>query len=170
MKSLSLFLGSVLILSFASCTSSKINSNRINENAIPPEFKCQQCVLLVLKRVNPGAINRYLEKSFSKNYTGKFEMVTPDQVDNEKKYQDKKIYRFIISDLVRTGGNKVETSTISNGLKTGTTVAYNYTYTMDFRLYDRLSEKDYPSLGVVSNVPAKAINRTSVLLNKKLTE
>jgi nitrate reductase alpha subunit len=162
-----------LLLFLTACTSSNINSNRINESAFPPDFKCNECVLLVMKRVggmNPGGMNNYIEKSFTKNYTGKFEMATSDQIENDPKYQNTKIYRFIVSDQVRTGGSKVTTSTISNGITTGKDIQYNYTYTMDFRIYDRLMNKEYPSMGLASNVPAKAINRTSVLLNKKLTQ
>lgn len=160
-------------LIISSCTSSHINSKRINNDAFPPDFKCKECVLLVLKRtggINPRGMNNYIAKSFKKNYTGKFEMVTSEELEKNDKYKDKNIYRFIVSDEVRTGGNKSVTQTTSNGMVTGNTVQYNYTYTMDFRIYDRLLGKGYGSMGVTSNVPAKAINRTSVLLNKKLNE
>jgi len=160
---------SAIPLLLLSCTSSHINSKRINNDAFPPEFKCSECILLVLKRtggVNPKGINNYLEKSFRKNYTGKFEMVTPEEADNNEKYKDKNIYRFIVSDQVRTGGDKVVTKTTSNGIVTGNSIQYNYTYTMDFRIYDRLKDKGYASLGFASNVPTKSIKRISVLLTQ----
>jgi len=164
----------VMLLIISSCTSSHINAKRVNQDAFPPDFnKCKECTLIVLKRtggVNPRGINNYLAKSFRKHYKGEFEMATPEEVDKNPKYQDKNKYRFIVSDQVRTGGSQVDNQKISNGMVTGHTIDYNYTYTMDFRIYDRLADKGYGSMGVSSNVPAKAINRTSVLLNKKLTE
>ena len=166
-------LASTLLFLLLACTSSHINEKRIDNSAFPPEFNCKECVLLVMKRsggMNPNGINRYVENSFRKNYSGKYQMATHKEIDTDPKYQDKNIYRFIVSDEVNTGGNKTTTTTISNGMTTNKSVDYNYTYSMDFRIYDRLKEKSYPSLGVASNVPAKAINRTTVILNKRLTQ
>lgn len=172
-----------LTLLFSSCTSSHINSNRLNEGAIPKDFNCKECVLLIIKRTQGRTINKYVEKSFTKNYSGKFEMVLSSELESNPKYKNKNIYRFIVSDQVVTGGDKIVTNkvtntttttnnntAVNNSVSSSREIQYNYTYTMDFRVYDRLKEKGYGTLGVQSNVPAKAINRTSVLLNKAYSE
>jgi hypothetical protein len=111
-------------------------------------------------------------------------MATREQIESNPKYQDNKIYRFILSDQTWTSGGTTMTNTVTQTITTGpnnsnpslsgitatTDFQYNQSYSMDFKIYDRLEEKNYPSIGASSNVPAKAINRTSVLLNKILTD
>ena len=153
-----------LILGFfiCGCTSSHLNQSRINEDAFPPGFGDPQYVLLVQKRtggINPKGISNYLEKSFKKNYSGKFEMATDAEIQNDDRYKDKKLYRFaVIYDMTSN-----TTQAYVNGRFVNQTA-----YRIDLHLFDRLNDKSYPSLGVYSNVPAKAINRTSVLLNDRL--
>jgi hypothetical protein len=144
------------------CTSSHLKESRVNEDAFPPGFGDPQYVLLVQKRtggINPRGISNYMEKSFKKNYTGKFEMASEEEIQKNARYQDKNIYRFMLIYIM----DSYTTQTFSNGRMVNHTA-----YRFDMHLFDRLNNKSYPSLGVSSNVPAKAINRTSVLLNKRL--
>jgi hypothetical protein len=178
-----LFPPAIMIL-LISCTSSRLGSKKFNEQSIPSQFKCSECILLIVERDKGNAINNYIKKSFGKNYSGKFEMATRQEIESNPKYQDSKIYRFILSDKTWTSGGTTAITTVTQTISTGpnnsnaslagisssTDFKYNNSYSMDFIIYDRLEEKNYPSIGVSSNVPAKAINRTSVLLNKILTE
>ena len=161
-----------LFISATSCTSSHINESRINQSAFPPQFGEPGQILLIEKRtsgINKGGMNNYIQKSFEKNYSGRFEMATADEIRNNPKYKNTKVYRYVLTDNVWTSGSKVVTTTTNPSRTTSSTeIQYNYAYSLDFHLYDRAEEKNYPTLGVSSNVPAKAINRTSVLLNKKL--
>ena len=182
-KNMKILLFPAILIFLISCTSSRMSSNKFNKESIPPQFKCAECILLIAERDKGKAINNYIRNSFRKNYTGKFEMATQEEIESNPKYQDNKIYRFILSDRTWTSGgttmvNKVTQNYTtgpnnSNPSLTGTTSTtdfkYDYKYSMDFNIYDRFEEKGYPSIGASSNVPAKAINRTSVLLNKILT-
>ena len=151
-----------LIVLISGCTSSHLNQSRINENAFPAEFGEPQHVLLVQKLtrgINSKGMNNYLEKSFKKNYSGKFEMATEADIQTNNTYQDKNIYRFAVIFVI----DSYTTTSFSNGHS-----VQNRAYRCDMHLFDRLINKHYPSLGVSSNVPAKAVNRTSVLLNGRL--
>ena len=161
-----------LMFSQTFCTSSHISESKINQSAFPAQFGAPGQILLIEKRtsgINAKGMNNYIRKSFQKNYSGAFEMVTPDEIKNDHKYKNTKVYRYVLTDNVWTSGSKVVTTT-TNASRTAssTDIQYNYAYRLDFHLYDRVEEKNYPTLGVSSNVPAKAINRTSVILNKKL--
>jgi hypothetical protein len=151
-----------LIIFISGCTSSHLSKSRINEKAFPPEFGDPQYVLLVQKRdggLNPTGISNYLKKSFKKNYSGKFVMASEEEIRRDPKYQDKNIYRFVvIYDM---------TSNTTQAYVDGRFVNQR-SYRIDLHLHDRLNDNTYPSLGVYSNVPAKAINRASVLLNSRL--
>lgn len=173
-----------LLMFLISCTSSRLSSNKFNKESIPSEFKCSECILLIVERTKGNAINNYIKKSFKKNYTGKFEMASREEIERNPKYKDNKIYRFILSDRTWTSGGTTMVTKVTQTYTTGpnnsnasltgitstTEFQYDQSYSMDFKIYDRLEEKNYPSIGASSNVPAKAINRTSVLLNKILTE
>lgn len=152
-----------------SCTSSKVNQNRLDQGAFPPAFGESNHILLIEKRtkgINHNGLNNYIAKSFRKNYSGKFEMASYDEIKNNPKYADKKLYRFILTDEVWNSRTTVTTVNSTGSRSTD----YQYVYVMDFHLYDRQEEKEYPAMGVGSNVPAKAINRTSSVLDKKLKQ
>lgn len=133
--------------------------------AFPPEFSDTSCVLLLQKRtygINARGMNNYLKRYFRKLYKGKFEMASLDDILKNPKYQDRKIYRFVLTDAVWSNNTTVTTSTSH-----GTMIEYNNAYRLDYHLYDLLKDKHYPDLGVSSNVPAKAMKRSAVLLNKR---
>src|SRR4030095_13154236 len=115
--------------------------------SFPDDFKDPNCILLIQKRtsgINHRGINKYIRKSFKKHYGGKFEMASAEEIQNNPKYEDKKIYRFILTDQTWIGGNKVVTNMTSHS-----DIRYNYTYSMDFHLYARLMEKVYPQFGAI---------------------
>jgi hypothetical protein len=143
-------------------TLSNPSTSRVNEGSIPPEFGDPKYILLVQKReggLNPKGMTNYLEKSFKKNYSGKFEMAVQEQINSDSKYQDKNLYRFaLIWHITFT-----TRSVVTNGRREIKEVA-----SFDFHLHDRLDDKAYPPLGVSSETPAKAMNRASDLLNEHL--
>src|SRR5215213_9455110 len=88
-----------LILMFFStaCTSSRMADSKIDEKSFPAEFGKPDQILLIQKRpAKYKPINNYIEKSFRKTYTGKFEMATSEEISRNPKYQDKKIYRYLL--------------------------------------------------------------------------
>jgi hypothetical protein len=162
LKNTLLSISLILLIFISGCTSSHLNKSRIDESAFPPGFGDPQYTLLVEKRtggINPKGISNYLEKSFKKNYSGKFEMAAENEIQSNARYQDKNIYRFVVKYDMTSN----TTQAYVNGRFVNQT-----SYRIDLHLFDRLNDKSYPSLGVYSNVPAKAINRTSVLLNERL--
>lgn len=156
----------LLLVLLASCVSGHVNSKRIDKEAFPAGFSDPNCVLLLQKRtsgINHGGMNRYLNKSFRKHYTGKFEMVSIEEIQNNPKYQDKKKYRYLLTDEVWTNNSSTRTTTSS-----GTSFSYNNSYRIGYHLYDLLEAKGFPEIGVSSNVPAKAMKRVAIVLNGQL--
>ena len=167
-----------LLLSFfmVACVSAHVNPKRIDPAAFPPEFKDPDCVLLLQKRthgINAKGMNNYLKKSFKKYYKGKYEMASLEEINSDPKYQDKKIYRYVLTDEVWRNNQTVRTTTtVTNGASTSsqTDFQYNNAYRIGYHLHDRLEEKPYPEIGVSSNVPAKAMKRVASVLNSQLTK
>ncbi len=170
-KTLSAIAG--LAFLFSSCTSPHYSEKQVIESAIPTDFKkCRQCILLLPKRtsgLNARGMNNYLQKSFTKYYSGKFELAAIEDIENSVKYKDKSIYRFVLEDATITHGYQTRTTT-GNNISSSTTIQYNNAYRLYYRLFDRLENKEYLPLGVSSNVPARSMNKTASLLNKKYNE
>ena len=165
MKKISFILVCMLYL-LSACTSSHVNAKRINQAAFPASFNDPNCILLIQKRtsgINSRGMNNYLRKAFHKHYSGKFEMASLEEINKDPKYQDKKIYRFVLTDHVWTSSNTIRTTTSS-----GTSFEYNNSYSLDYFIHDRIEDKTYPEMGVSSGVPAKAMNRVAVILDKQL--
>jgi hypothetical protein len=76
----------ILMLFFTACTSSRMADSKINEGSFPTEFGKPEQVLLIQKRPKQyKAINNYIEKSFRKTYTRKFEMATAEEISSNPK-------------------------------------------------------------------------------------
>ena len=143
-------------------TLSNPGASRVNEGSIPPEFGDPKYILLVQEReggLNRKGMTNHLEKSFKKNYSGKFEMAVQEQINSDSKYQDKNLYRFALIWHITFTTKWV----IIHDRRELKEVA-----SFDFHLHDRLDDKAYPPLGVSSLVPVKAMNRASDLLNEHL--
>lgn len=165
MKNL-LSLTAILSIFLQSCISGHVSSRRLNQGAFPPEFNNPNHILLIQKRttgINHKGMNKYLNKYFRKHYSGKYEMASKEEIMNSPKYQDRKIYRFVLSDDVWTSR-----STITKMTSTGADIQYNNVYRIGYHLFDLLEDKNYPEMGVSSNVPAKAMKRAAMVLNKRL--
>jgi hypothetical protein len=165
MKKISFFAISVICL-LSACTSSHVNAKRINQAAFPASFNDPNCILLIQKRtsgINARGMNNYLRRAFQKHYSGKFEMASYKEINNDPKYNDKKIYHFVLTDQVWSSSQTIRTTT-----STGTTFDYNNSYSLDYRIHDRIEDKTYPEIGVYSSVPARAMNKVAAVLDKQL--
>ncbi|HKO79707.1 MAG TPA: hypothetical protein VJU78_04890 [Chitinophagaceae bacterium] len=120
--------------------------------------------------ITKGQINRRLERSFKKSYSGKYEMVSEEEIESNPKYADKSIYRFVLSDVVWASYNSTRTTTMNANrtVVTSSSIDYQNAYRLDYHLHDRMSDKNYPDMGVSSNSFPKAIKRVSSVLNKRL--
>lgn len=160
-----------LIILLGSCATSHINERKLDPDAFPPDYGKAEQVLLVEKRthgITKGQINRRVDRSFKKSYSGKYEMASKEEIETNPKYADKNIYRYVVSDVVWSSYNSSRTTTIKNGIPTQTTINYQNAYRLDYHLHDRLTNRNYPDMGVSSNSFPKAIKRVSVVLDKKL--
>lgn len=126
---------------------------------IPPSFNCNACILIVqLADTDKDKfhVNSKAEKNFQKFFSGKSVAITSKEVNENPKYSDKNIYRFIFV---------VESYTYD----------YQYTYNgfprvaprlaMQFSLVDRLTNKGYGRVGGF-NQTNKAFKKTIKTLNK----
>lgn len=87
-------------------------------------------------------------------------MATREEIESNPKYKDNKIYRFILSDRTWTSGGTTMVTKVTQTYTTGsnnsnasltgitstTDFQYDQSYSMDFKIYDRLEEKNYPSI------------------------
>lgn len=155
-----------LLFLFAGCATSHINERKLDKTAFPPEFGKPDQILLLEKRthgITKGQINRRLERSFKKNYTGKYEMASKEELETNPKYAEKNIYRFVLSDVVWASYSSTRTTTATH-----TSIGYQNAYRLDYHLHDRTSNTNFPDMGVSSNSFPKAIKRVSAVLNKRL--
>jgi hypothetical protein len=128
----------------------------------PEGFNDTSKILLVQKRVygiSKGKWNKYLENSFKDNYSGKFVMVSPDEIATDPKYRDSVTYRFVLRDHVF--GSETTTYGGKDGIK------YENDYHIDYNIYDRISKKTFP-LGIETSVPAKAMKAAAKDLDSYL--
>jgi hypothetical protein len=149
-----------------SCASSKVTQNDIPANSIPQEFGNNKQILLIEKRtrgISKGTMNRGYEKTFTKYYTGKFELASREEIETSSKYKNKEIYRYVLRDYTQTGG-----TTTLNGIN-GPGYSYQHSYNLTFHLYDRLNNKDFETIGSGST-PLKAASFTAKALDLKLTK
>ncbi len=161
----------LLLSLLAGCATSHINDRKLNSDAFPADFGKSEQILLVEKRtqgITKGQINRRVERSFKKSYSGKYEMASKEEIETNPKYADKNIYRYVVSDVVWASYNSSRTTTVKNGIPTQSTINYQNAYRLDYHLHDRLTDKNYPDMGVSSNSFPKAIKRVSAVLDKKL--
>lgn len=159
-----------MIMALSSCASSHINDKRINDAAFPAGFKDKNKILLVEKwttGLTKGTVNRRLEREMTKNYTGKFEMVTREEIETNPKYANKDVYRYVLSNQIWSSRSSTLTQTVTNAGVSGNSTQYNNAYRLDFHLKDRIENKDYPEIGVTSNSFPKAIKRIAPVLNKR---
>lgn len=146
-------------------------SQKVWKDQIPPEFgTCQGCILVVFKK-EPDEnkklhnINKILEKNFMKNYDGKYVFVTEKDLDTNKLYADKNIYRFALH-------CKTDEFSQSQIVDKGNNRTGNFNYSVEaliMQLWDRFQNKWYQQL---SNWPSwpknmeKVANALNKLLNK----
>lgn len=164
-------LGIYLLTFLSSCATSHINDKRINDAAFPAGFKDKSKILLVEKwttGLSKGTVNRRLEREMTKNYSGKFEMVTREEIETNPKYSNKDVYRYVLSNQIWSSRSSTLTQTVTNAGVSGNSIQYNNAYRLDFHLKDRIENKDYPEIGVTSNSFPKAIKRIAPVLNKRL--
>lgn len=167
------FMSPILFISLASCVSGHVNFKRIDQEAFPPGFNDQASVLILQKRtsgINARGMNKYLNKYFKKHYSGKFEMAAIEDILNNPKYQDRQIYRYVLTDEVWSDNTTVRTTTTTMGgaPSSNTGFQYNNAYRIGYHLYDLLENKSYPDMGISSNVPASAMKKAAIVLDYQL--
>ena len=159
----------ILIFVFITCNVTNVKAQKINSDGIPPDFKCSGCILLIIKKDKgelPLNYNKYIEKNFKKDYSGEYEMVTWEDLDSNAKYQDKSIYKFVLSDQMQKDRTK---TTLAKGFSGGRETSYTYSVGIKYQIYHREENKSYPNLGHFTN-SAKAIKEVAEALDKKLKD
>lgn len=169
------FIAPILIMILGSCVSGHVNFKRIDQAAFPPGFNDKTSVLILQKRtsgINARGMNRYLNKYFKKHYSGKFEMATIADIISNPKYQDRQVYRYVLTDEVWSNNTTIRTTTTTMGAApaSSTGFQYNNAYSIGYHLYDLLENKGYPDMGVSSNVPASAMKKAAIVLNYQLNK
>ncbi|HUR66853.1 MAG TPA: hypothetical protein VMZ03_10955 [Chitinophagaceae bacterium] len=147
-----------------------VYSQKANEDAVPAEFKCTGCVLLIIekdRKTPPFGFNKYVEKTFKKDYSGEFEIVTWKDIDTNTKYQDKSVYRFVLADRIDNSKTPGMVATPNSVNGKDFQQQSTFSFSIQYKLYDRKEDKAYPSMGVYSN-SAKAIKGAAELLDEKL--
>jgi hypothetical protein len=142
-----------LLLMF-SCSSSNVTRSTPVE-PVPDGFNNPDMVLIIQKKtkgIGHNRKNNIINDSFKKYYSGKYEMLSSDDIGANLKYKDKLIYRYIFHH---------EVIYASPGM------AINYR--IDYLLYDRATGKQV-NLNVDCSMPAEAPDAIAKKLNKYLSE
>jgi len=148
-----------LLLSLLTCTlftRTSADGQETLQGAIPPDFKCQDCILVVIDPDEHG-FRKGIEKQFKKYYTGKYEIVTAKKLETDSRFQDKKIYKFRLNNEIREYTQMVPDA-VRGGMKESTR------YQIRFCVYDRESEKQYPCFAE-GRSSAESIERTAKMLD-----
>jgi hypothetical protein len=127
----------------------------VNAQAIPPDFNCSDCILVIIKPEKKNTIpnfERNVKRQFSKYYSGKYEMATAREVETESRFQDKKIYKFSLEHNVNDDLRA----------KPGTSDTY-ISHNVRLCVYDRESDKQYPCFASGRN-SVESIQRVAKML------
>jgi hypothetical protein len=119
---------------------------QVDESPIPPEFKCPDCILVIVKPENEKEIPKFeknVVKQFDKYYSGKYVLATLKELDTNSLYQDIKTYRFRLDYKTRSE-TRVSGGTDIRGRQVLKESDKMY---ISFFLYDRESETAYRGLG-----------------------
>ena len=138
------FISSLLSLTFVNA-----------QGAIPPDFKCSDCILVILKpekKSTVPAFEKNVKKYFNKYYSGKYEIATAKELETESRFQDKKIYKFSLKYNVNDNID----------VKPGTSDQF-INHNVRLCVYDRESEKPYPCFAA-GRSSAESVMRVAKML------
>lgn len=137
--------------------------------AIPAGYNNPKYILLIQKRtqgITKGRMNSYFEKTFSKHYSGQFELASWDEIQNDPKYQNKEVYRYVLRDKV---DSDVQTTRTQYGTAGRSEFSYASDYWMELHLYDRVKDQALPTVAQGST-PAKAVTSAAKKLDGGLKQ
>jgi len=150
--------GKSLLIVFISTllTLTSINAQIVDPGAIPPDFKRQEHILIIIKPENKKTIpgfEKFIDKHFKKHYTGKYEFATEKEAESESRFQDKKIYKFCLQHKIRSGFEQ----------KTPGSAEQVWKDHLRYNFYDRESGKEYGSFAE-GRSEAETIERIAKIL------
>jgi hypothetical protein len=159
------FLTTLLFCVLLQATASAQDSTKAA--SIPADYNNPKYILLIQKRtqgITKGRMNSYFEKTFTRNYSGRFELASWEEIQNDPKYQNTEVYRYVLRD-------KVDASTATTRTQYGAAGRSEFSYTNDYwmelYLHDRVSNQALPTVAQGSS-PAKAITSAAKRLNTGL--
>ncbi|TCI92143.1 hypothetical protein [Tenacibaculum sp. M341] len=129
----------------------------IEKGAIPPDFANTDHILLCMLD-GKKSVDKYMKKHVEKNYKGKYEFVTREDLKTKDKYSDKDTYRYIFESEkgYAQGQPGMGASTYSTG------PGYNV---YKYGIWDRIKLETY-SNGVYSSYYGKLIKAYTVKMEK----
>ena len=135
--------------------SAMLSLTLVNAQAIPPDYKCAECILIVIKPEKKNTVpnfERNVRRQFDKHYSGKYEIATAKEVETESRFQDKKIYKFSLKYNVND----------NIAVRPGTTNTY-ISHNVRLCVFDRTTEKQYPCFAEGRN-SVESIQRVAKML------
>jgi hypothetical protein len=129
----------------------------------PDGFNDTSKILLIEKRVrgiSHEKMNKYLDKAFKDDYSGKYVLVAPEEIYTDPKYKDSITYRFVLRDHVETSQTQIEYNNKQR-------IEYQNHYEISYNIYDRVNKTTFIT-GVTSSIPAKAMKEAAKLLDRYL--
>ena len=95
-----IYLIATVSILFLSCNTAVYKSTiKDNGKQIPPNFGVEKTTILLMEKGSSG-YNTHLEENWDKYYTGKYEVVTKETLNN-KKYADLKKYKYVFDYDIR---------------------------------------------------------------------
>ena len=138
----------VLTFIFLGLASSGVKHMAFTKEAgqIPPEFNKFKDTLLVISHSDDWGYNKYLRKNFEGNYTGKYKIIKPSEINN---YPVDK-HRYIFDHSLNYTSKTTTTSTpitggghVVNGSSIISSHSFTYASSDVFFITDRKINQDY---------------------------
>ncbi|WP_196894359.1 hypothetical protein [Aureivirga marina] len=143
-----------------SCMSAVFESKlTVEKGAIPIDFKDYNATLLCV--TYDGSYGNYLKKYLKKYYSGKYKIITKDDLTNEK-YKDENKFRYVFDYSKKSAGYKFDVNAMDRSRE--------YLYKVrKFYVYDRIEKKTYSSR-ITSSFWAKILKTYLNNLNTELVK
>lgn len=189
LKSISLFLGSILLLFMLGSWNSQGKQSAIqplvqldDSLKVPAGFDPTRHILLFAEmprlrkpEQRNKSVTAKMEKTIQQKWPYKYEVVsTDDIVSDSSKYSDTSVYRYaVISSLsgFRHTTQNTTTTHRSNGPSSTVTVSPSATTTViDYRFYDRVERRQYETTGRGSSYVNLAMMNFIKMVEKSLAE
>jgi|GEM_PF-4032410 len=154
------FYSLLILLFFASFKPVNVSGGFGKKDWIPEDFNPRNVVLLIEEHPLNERWNNGMVKWLEKEYPWKFEIASLTEIQDNSKYQDKKVYQFAML------WSDIASRLLTN--RGASSDGYHFTYhDLEGHFLDRSIDKEYPKSGYAMNRGMSAYKKIFSVLIKK---